>query len=341
MEERTLGGVTSIRIGRGLIDGVLDGSESLVAILSQPGPSSEIADSVEAVGGAAGCTVIRTTLPDGDAAKAFGTVEETIAWLADAGARRDSVIVAVGGGALTDVAGFIGSVFMRGVRTRYIPTTLLGAVDAAIGGKTAVNVAGKNLAGTFAHPEVVTIDLDIIGQNPVEILREGFVEAYKAGLIGDVSLAEDIAAHGLDTDLDSVVSRAVAVKAEIVSEDFKEAGRRAHLNFGHTIGHAVEALSGWRHGPSVAVGMVAAAAVSADRLGFTGGDVITATLERVGLPVRAPALDLADVERLVGKDKKNDASGVRMVLLEGVGRPTVTHVDATTLRIGLAAIGIS
>jgi 3-dehydroquinate synthetase len=239
------------------------------------------------------------------------------------------------------VAGFIASIYMRGVECRYVPTTLLGAVDASIGGKTAVNVGGKNLLGTFNHPSRVVIDIDVLERLTSELLSEGMAEAYKTGLIGDVQLAAQIERDGLAVDLESVVAGSIAVKSKIVEADFREAGRRAHLNFGHTVGHAIERLTAWRHGPSVAVGMVAAAAISEATLGFGGRAVMVDTIERLGLPVSVIGVTPEEIERLVAFDKKGDSQGLKMVLLEGVGAPTVRYVDSATLALGLQAIGIT
>ena len=145
---------------------------------------------------------------------------------------------------------------------------------------------------------------------------------------------------GLAADLAGVVERAIAVKAEVVDEDFTEQGRRAHLNYGHTIGHAIEYLTGWSHGRSVAVGMVAAGAASEVVTGFDDGDRVVAALERVGLPLVAPPLDGGAVLGLIDRDKKADSVGVRMTLLEALGHPLVTHVDSATLGAALAAVGI-
>jgi 3-dehydroquinate synthetase len=335
-----IGGVTDIRIGHAIVGAAVDGDEPIVAVFDQPSTVT-VADALVAAHEGSGVHVVRRTLPDGEEAKRFAVAEDAIGWLAAAGVHRSGVVVGVGGGALTDAVGFIAAVFMRGVEARYVPTTLLGAVDAAIGGKTALNVNGKNLAGTFTHPARVVVDLDVLAALPAELRAEGMAEAYKAGLIGDAPLAAVIETEGLGADLEEVVTRAIRVKIDIVDEDFTEAGRRAHLNFGHTVGHAVETLSGWRHGPSVAVGMVAAAAISARRTGFDAVDRIRAGLGYLGLPISAQGLDRTEVERLIGLDKKRTASGVQMVLLEGIGRPVVSPVDEATLRLGLETIGIT
>lgn len=331
--------MTTVTVGRGVLDQVADGSESLVAVLVQPGASS-IADQVVANLDARGIPVVMRMLPDSEAAKSLAVVEETSMWLAAEGLKRDGVVLGIGGGALTDVAGFIASVYMRGVVARYVPTTLLGALDAAIGGKTAININGKNLVGTFSHPERVLVDIEVLEQLGTNLLAEGMAEALKAGLVGDPELVGLLESDGLSADLTQVVERSIAVKTAIVGVDFKEAGLRANLNFGHTVGHAIETITGWSHGRSVAVGMVAAGAISRSVCGFDSAERIVGALTSLSLPVVAPELDRDDLHRLMRIDKKGDSRGVRMVLLEEIGRPLVSTVDTATLESGLEAIGI-
>lgn len=339
MEERRIAGVTAVRIGRGLLGGVVDGVDGPMAVAFQPG-AAETAARVVAAARSAGIAVFDRALPDGEDVKRLGVIEELASWLASAGLKRDGVIVGVGGGALTDAVGFLASIYMRGVEVRYVPTTLLGAVDAAIGGKTAVNVGGKNLLGTFRHPERVVIDIDVLTALSEPLLREGLSEALKAGLVGDPTLVALMERDGLGVDLEEVVDRAVAVKVEIVEADFEETGRRAHLNLGHTVGHAIEVLTGWRHGEAVAVGMVAAARISEVVAGFGEADRVAAALGRLGLPTIAPEVDEVAALDLIRMDKKSDRGGLRMVLLEEIGRPTVSRIDAATLASGLEAVGI-
>ncbi len=305
-----------------------------IAVLAQPGSRSvaeEIAASLDAP--------VRI-LPDRDEAKRLAVVEECYLWLNELGFTRSDLIVAVGGGALTDVAGFVAATYLRGVPVVLVPTTLLAAVDAAIGGKTGVNVGGKNLAGVFRHPARVVIDTGVVGALPVELLREGAAEALKAGLIADERLVALYERDGLDADVAEIITRAVAVKADIVAADFTESGRRAFLNYGHTIGHAVEVAAGISHGAAVAIGMVAAGAVSARRLGFDEAARQHAVIARLGLPTAAPPLDAAEVHRLVALDKKRNAEGLRMTLLHDIGSPVVLPVDAGDVAVAFEAIGI-
>ena len=279
-------------------------------------------------------------VPDREEAKTLGTMGMLYARLAELNLGRHDTIVGVGGGATTDVAGFAAATWLRGIECVLVPTTLLGAVDASIGGKTGINVLGKNLVGAFWHPVRVAISLDVLAALPEELLREGSAEAVKAGFIADPRLVEIFMTHGMSFPLAEVVRRAVAVKASVVSGDFREAGHRAILNFGHTIGHGIEVVCGLPHGHAVSVGMAAAAGISADRYGFDQGSVLRA-LERLGLPARAEHADRATVRRLISRDKKRTAAGLRMVLLRRIGDPVVEQVDDATLELGLGAIGVT
>lgn len=279
-------------------------------------------------------------LPDREAAKTLAVAEETYLWLNSLGMTRDDTLVAVGGGALTDVGGFIGGTYLRGIETVLVPTTLLGAVDAAVGGKAAVNVGGKNLAGIFRHPARIIIDTTILEVLPRDLLIEGTAEAVKAGFIADLDLLATYERDGLDAPINEVVSRAVKVKAEVVSSDFEEHGRRAILNYGHTVGHAIEHVAGLPHGHSVAIGMVAAGAASQHVTGFAGMERQRDLIARLELPVVAPDVAKEDIVAALQLDKKRDATGLRMVLLEDFGRPLVTTVEATTVHAALSAVGI-
>ena len=336
---------SEIIIDRGLADDVQTvlsqrADRQRIAVFCQP-PTPALAQrlALTAREGVVAAEVIE--LPDGEAAKTMQVVESAFRRLNDLALTRSDTVVGVGGGALTDVAGFIAATYLRGVEAVYVPTALLGAVDAAIGGKTAVNVDGKNLAGAFAHPTRVVIDLDVLEELPPELIRQGSAEAFKAGMVGDPDLVAIYANYGSKAPLDEVVDRAVAVKAAIVSEDFLERGTRAFLNYGHTVGHAVEVESGISHGEAVAVGMVAAAALSERETDFTGAAQQLDLIQRLGLPTSSPPVDAARVRELIDLDKKRDRSGTRMVLLEEIARPVMVNVDDAAVRSALEAVGIS
>lgn len=310
-----------------------------VAVFGQPGAAHVTALVMERLTGG-GLEVHSRTLPDRDEAKRLDVIGAAWEWLAACGMGRGDTVVGVGGGALTDAVGFIAATWLRGVEAVYVPTTLLGAVDASIGGKTGINVVGKNLVGAFAHPSRVLVDPAGFEGLPPAVYAEGLAEALKAGYLADQQLVHLLRQDGPDADPTEVVERAVAVKVAVVSEDFTEQGRRAILNYGHTLGHGIELAAGISHGEAVAIGMVAAAAVSARRTGFDAVDEHRETIGRLGLPSAASGIDADAVLDLVAHDKKRTVEGIRMVLLEDYGQPVVMAVGEDDLRAGLAAVGI-
>ena len=337
--------VSEVVVGRSLIDAIAASvaDAGKVAVLCQPSTASiaeQYATAIESVGVAA----FGMTLPDGEEAKSLAVTEDVYRRLNTAALTRSDRIVAVGGGALTDVAGFVAATYLRGIGAVYVPTTLLGAVDAAIGGKTAVNVDGKNLAGVFAHPTGVFVDIDTLDRLDRRLRTFGAAEAIKTGFIADMAIVAAYEAHGHDVDLEEVVNRSVAVKTSIVSEDFTERGIRAFLNYGHTIGHAVETATGCHHGEAVSVGMVAAGASAEKVLGFTGAERQRDVLESVGLPTALPVGGrMAHPEQLMSLmalDKKRDRDGIRMVLLERFESPVVVPATDATVGAAFAAIGV-
>lgn len=307
-------------------------------VICQPG-SRHLAEQVkEHILVQADSTLIE--VPDREEAKSIGTLSRLYDRLAERNLGRHDTIVGVGGGAVTDLAGFVAATWLRGIESVLVPTTLLGAIDASIGGKTGINVMGKNLVGAFWHPSRVAVDLEALRGLPEELIREGSAEAIKAGFIADPKLVDLMAEHGLGFPMAEVVGRSIAVKARVVSDDFRETGLRAILNFGHTLGHGIEVVNGLSHGHAVAVGMVAAAAISASIYGFDPARVV-APLEGLGLPTSVDIPDPDDILRLVERDKKRTSAGIRMVLLREIGDPVVEHVDQAALRLGLAAVGSS
>lgn len=309
-----------------------------VAILTQPAPTDVALDVARRLGDQGlNCEVMG--LPDREEAKTLDVASSVYEALAKFGLSRQDTIVGVGGGSVTDLAGYVAGTWLRGVEVVHVPTTLLAAIDASIGGKTGVNVGGKNLVGVFWHPTRVVIAVDRLKRLPRYLIREGMAEAYKAGLIGDAALAGLIADAGLDASLTSVVEKAIGVKAAIVDRDVREEGDRAFLNFGHTIGHAIEFASSLSHGESVGLGMVAAVRISEKHAGFSEADAVTAAIAGMDLPVQVEGLELARVLDLLGRDKKRDSDGLRMVLLRTIEEPYLTHVDQSDIELGLAAIG--
>lgn len=340
MARLTVAGVTEVVIGSSLSPPLLPPREgrARVAVLTQPAATDIALDVARHLRDeAVTCEVIG--LPDREEAKTLPVAGSVYEALARFGLARDDTVVGVGGGSVTDLAGYVAGTWLRGVEAVYVPTTLLGAIDASIGGKTGVNIGGKNLVGVFWHPTRVLIDVARIALLPSYLIREGMAEAYKAGLIGNASLAASIEKSGLDSDLEAVVTKAIDVKAAIVGRDVTERGDRAYLNFGHTIGHAIEYASSLSHGESVGLGMVAAVRISEKLAGFSHADRVIGAIAGLGLPTQVEGLELARVIDLLGRDKKRDAAGVRMVLLEDIEKPLLVHVDQTDIELGLAAIG--
>jgi 3-dehydroquinate synthase len=337
----TVAGRTEVVVGEGLPDDLLPAREGRqrVAILTQPGATRyalEIARGLKDDG--MGVEVIG--LPDREEAKTLTVAETVYESLARFGLGRQDTVVGVGGGSVSDLAGFVAGTWLRGVEVVHVPTTLLAAVDAAIGGKTGVNLAGKNLVGLFWHPTRVVVDVGILRGLPTSLVREGMVEALKAGLVGDPDLFAMIERDGTGADLQEVVVRSATVKALVVDEDERELGIRAVLNLGHTIGHAIEFASPLSHGESVAIGLVAAARISEIRLGFEEANRISDSIRGLDLPTEVSGLDRARVIDLLRHDKKRDAEGIRMVLLRAVGSPAVQHVNSDDIETGLAAVGL-
>lgn len=333
-------GVTEVVIDHGLPRRLLPERETRarVAILTQPAPTDVALEVARRLNGEGlNCEVVG--LPDREEAKTLEIAASVYEALARFSLSRHDTIIGVGGGSVTDLAGYVAGTWLRGVEVVHVPTTLLGAVDASIGGKTGVNVGGKNLVGVFWHPTRVLIDVDRLRRLPSYLIREGMAEAYKAGLVGDRSLADLISASALDAPLESVVEQAIAVKAALVGEDVREGGVRSHLNFGHTIGHAIEYASSLSHGESVGLGMVAAARISEKLAGFSRADEVTDAVAGLGLPTEVKGLELARVLDLLGHDKKRDSQGLRMVLLRDIEDPYLIHVDQSDVELGLAAIG--
>lgn len=334
-----IGAGCEILVDRGLPDPLLPPARGRrrVAVLVQDGAEQVGERVVASLGEYAVETV---SIAAGEAAKELAAVEAVYHRLAEMELGRGDTIVNVGGGAASDAGGFVAATWLRGVEAVNIPTTLLAAVDASIGGKTGLNLAGKNLVGAFHHPSRVIVDLDILDALPEQLVREGSAEAIKVGLLAAPAVVDTYHTLGLSAPMETVVGPAVKVKVDIVAEDFTEQGRRAWLNLGHTIGHGIEFASGLTHGESVALGLVAATAVSTRRLGFDAADYVIETLNQVGLPTRAPELDRARVIGLIGLDKKRDDTGLRMVLLAGIGQPEVVTVTPADIEAGLSAVGL-
>jgi 3-dehydroquinate synthase len=282
----------------------------------------------------AGLQVLNVIIPAGEIHKTRATKERVEDSLIEGGLGRDAVIIAMGGGVVTDLAGFVAATYMRGVPCVLVPTTLLAMVDASIGGKTGVDhPKGKNLIGAFHQPAAVFIDIDFVSTLPEREFRSGLAEVVKTGVIRSRDLFDRIAAGAGDLGarnpdlMTDLIAGACRIKAEVVAADEREGDLRKILNFGHTIGHAIEALSGYTlaHGEAVSIGMVAEAriAVHLGVLAREAAERIETILERLGLPVRLPAgsdqmqpWKIVEAARL---DKKGRAGRIVYVLPSSVG----------------------
>ena len=323
-----------IVIGRGLLGGGFDlapfvrGTDCLVVSNETVAPLYY----QKLLPNLAGRDVSCVKLPDGEAHKTVATMQTILDALVESRANRDVCLIALGGGVVGDIAGFAAACYMRGIDFIQVPTTLLAQVDSSVGGKTGVNHAqGKNLIGAFHQPQMVLIDTDTLGTLPDRELSAGLAEVIKHGVICDPEffawLESNIAALlRRDPDaLEHAIRRCCEIKAEVVAEDEREAGRRAILNFGHTFGHAIEYSQGygeWLHGEAVAAGMIMAAKLS----GLDKADVqrLVDLVKAAGLPVAPPAIAAPDWMRAMGMDKKVQGKQLRFVLLKAIGDCHVT-----------------
>ena len=285
-------------------------------------------------------------LPDGEAHKNWTTLDDLLTRLLDLRVERSTVLIALGGGVIGDIAGFAAAIYQRGIPFIQIPTTLLAQVDSSVGGKTGVNhPRGKNMIGAFWQPQAVVIDTDCLGTLSERELRAGVAEVIKYGAIRDVEffrwieqnvrplMAKDAAA------LAHAIRRSCEIKAEIVAADERETGERALLNFGHTFGHAIEAAQGygtWLHGEAVAAGMVCAARLSEQVCGLSREEMsrLAQLIEAAGLPTSAPDLPGPQWLELMRRDKKVQAGAMRFVLIDRLGhalvRSDVADADVLT-----------
>lgn len=266
------------------------------------------------------------SVPDGEAYKTLATVEQMYSGMVDGGLDRRSTVLAFGGGVIGDMAGFAAATYMRGVRFVQAPTSLLAMVDSSVGGKVGVDLPqGKNLVGAFKQPAVVLIDTDLLKTLPPRERRCGIAEIIKHGLLADAGLLDLI--HRAASHDAELVRRAVQVKIDVIQADPYEHGIRAHLNLGHTFGHAIEHVSGYAfaHGEAVGVGLVAAAMLAA-RIGLADSTLVETVRDlvaSVGLPTRMGALDPEAVYAVMGTDKKRQAGRLRFVLLRQIESPQI------------------
>ncbi|WP_375431799.1 3-dehydroquinate synthase [uncultured Friedmanniella sp.] len=314
--------------------GLLGSKVQRVAVLHPP-PLIALAESVVHRLTAAGYVPVRIDVPDAEAAKTAEVAARCWSVLGQAGFTRSDAVVGVGGGSTTDLAGFVAATWLRGVRLVQVPTSVLGMVDAAVGGKTGINTPeGKNLVGAFYEPAGVLCDLDVLTTLPRPDLVAGLAEVVKCGFIADpeiLTLVEadpDAATAAGSPVLRELVERSIRVKADVVSADLREATSvggqvgRELLNYGHTLGHAVERREHyrWRHGEAVSVGLVFAAELArrADLLDDATASRHAAVLTSLGLPTSYAADAFDDLVATMGLDKKTRGSTLRFVVLNGL-----------------------
>ena len=308
----------------------------IAAVVSDESVGTGAGAAVEASLASAGIATLRLPMRASEEHKTLATVESLCAAMLDAGLDRACAVVAVGGGVVGDVAGFAASTYMRGIACIQVPTTLLAMVDASVGGKTAVNLVrgdgtlAKNMIGSFAQPQLVVCDPEVLATLPARDLRSGLAECVKHALIADPAMLAWIESnadplHAADPDtLCELVARNVRIKARIVGQDEREAGLRANLNLGHTFAHAIEARmhDAVTHGEAVAIGLVAACALG-EAMGVTDPALrlrTAAVLQRVGLPVRLPrASPAGELLAAMASDKKKRDGALRFVVPHAAG----------------------
>jgi 3-dehydroquinate synthase len=321
-------------VGRGVLEELpsLVGTASAQVLLVHSHSMSELATGVETALRGGDLEVVRAPVPDGEAAKTVEVADGLWSLLGRHAFTRSDGVVSLGGGAVTDLAGFVAATWLRGVRVVHVPTTLLGMVDAAVGGKTAVNTAeGKNLVGAFYPPAGVLCDLTTLATLPREDLASGMAEVVKAGFLRDPTILDIVEADpvaALDPRgpaLLDLVERAVRFKADVVGADLRERGGREVLNYGHTLGHAIERVEQfrWRHGDAVSVGLVYAAELSrlAGRLESGLVDRHRDLLSALGLPTTYRRDQWLAVRDAMSVDKKARGRVLRFVVLDGLAKP--------------------
>jgi shikimate kinase/3-dehydroquinate synthase len=337
----------AVDVGRGIaglrLPGLVAGA-SLALLVTDQNVDGPHGPATLAALQSAGLRAAKIVLEPGEEHKHTGSLEAIWRAALSAGADRKSRFVALGGGVVSDVAGFAAATYMRGVPWLCVPTTLLSMVDASVGGKTAIDLGeAKNAVGAFWQPGAVICDVAHLETEPMRGFRSGLAEAIKSAIIGDPGLFTFMEEHGdaigkreLDV-VTEVVRRSVRVKAGVVSRDEREDGLRATLNLGHTVGHAIEAEGGYghlRHGEAISLGLVAALRIG-ERLGMTPADLTERCiriLARVGLPVDLASQPLARAVKLIGHDKKRAGSNLRFIVAKDVGKVDLVDLPLDELR---------
>jgi 3-dehydroquinate synthase len=290
-----------------------------------------------------GYQVFKLVFPHGEKSKNAVNFIKTLNFLANNGFSRKDVVVALGGGVIGDLAGFAAASYMRGIKLVQIPTTLLSAVDSSVGGKTAIDLdAGKNLAGAFYQPELVICDYTTLATLNTETLNAGCAEVIKYGVICDKELFENLKSP-LDTQIEEIIARCVTIKRDIVIQDERDTGIRNILNFGHTIGHAVELCSGYEisHGFAVAIGM-AAMARAAEKNGYCSidcRDAIIQMLKRFSLPTETK-FKAEELYNAALSDKKNEGNIITVIIPREIGKCELKKITMSELK-EIIELGVS
>ena len=334
--------MSNIMIGRALLDEIpstLSGVKKVLIVYPQP-----LATTAEALSENlkdSGFEVLLAEVPAAEDAKRVEVAAFCWQIMGKSDFHRNDAVIGLGGGSTTDLAGFVAATWLRGVRSILIPTTLLGMVDAAIGGKTGINTTeGKNLVGAFYAPHSVLIDLNTLHSLPRNELLAGMAEVVKYGFIADPWILETLENDPAATDpsssvFEELIRRSVAIKEGVTGRDFTESGEREFLNYGHTLGHAIEHAERykWRHGAAISIGMVFAAELSMLSGKLSEADVIKhrSVFESLGLPTTYRADRWPQLLDTMQKDKKSRAGSLRFVVLEKIGKPTMLNAPTPEL----------
>ena len=333
-----------VLIGRSMLDDVSScfSEKTKKILIVHPVALTQSAEALREKLLSAGFEAILAGVPDTEEAKRIEVAAFCWQVLGQADFTRTDAIVGFGGGSTTDLAGFVAATWLRGVDVVHIPTTVLAMVDAAVGGKTAVNTAeGKNLVGVFHSPRAVIVDLDTLATLPRNEVLAGFGEIAKCGFISDSKILDlieqdvDVATDTTGPVFAELVERSIAIKAKVVSSDFRESGLREILNYGHTLGHAIEHNERyqWRHGAAIAVGMMFVA-----ELARRAGRLDDAAVERhrrifglIGLPTTYPGREFQKLLDVMQRDKKSRSGVLRFVVLDGIGKPTIMQAPTSEM----------
>lgn len=329
-------------IGRGLLNDIaphLEGAQKV--LLVSPSALSATSEVLKDALESSGYEVLIAEVPAGEDAKRIEVASFCWKIMGQADFNRNDCVIGLGGGSTTDLAGFVAANWLRGVRLFLVPTTLLGMVDAAIGGKTGVNTAeGKNLVGSFHLPTKVFVDLDTLRTLPRNELLAGMAEVVKYGFIEDESMLDLVLEDDSATDIDSpvfadLITRSILIKERITTADFRESGEREVLNYGHTLGHAIEHAERykWRHGAAISIGMVFAAELSqlSGKLSTSEVDKHRAVFSKLGLPMTYPADKFEQLLATMQRDKKTRGGTLRFIVLEKIGKPTILSAPTNEL----------